>query len=293
MNKKNKLICISLLCSLLFISTINVTTAAPPSWVGISTGDTFTWRITVNVDTALDLADDLGFSEMIPSEITTELGDQEDVLIRVRVLGVTDQMTYHGINYVNASCSLTLILPDTTTVEDVTEFGNIIVEFDSTNYMQELIDVLGSEEEGMEGIAAGLFLPTDINWASFIAEVNAVIAMMPEEFSELIITALANGGSITIPSGFIDEMLAEEGLMGIEMQNMNLAEIEFSITYNDNGVLNTAEVLYGSDVLFTVALESGGDGDEIPSYEISIVLITTAVATISVIYYIKRKRNVF
>ncbi len=293
MNKKNKLICISLLCSLLFISTISVSTAAPPSWVGVSTGDTFTWRITVNVDTALDVVDDLGLSEMIPSEITTELGDQEDVLIRVRVLDVTDQMTYHGVNYVNASCSLTLILPDTTTVEDITEFGNIIVEFDSTNYTQKLFDVLGSEEEGMEGIAAGLFMPTDINWATFITEVNLLAAMIPGFPSGITITALANGASATIPSGVIGEMLGEEGLMGLPMQNVNLAEIEFSITYNDNGVLNTAEVTYGTDVLFELVLESSGDGGgEIPSYEISIVLIATFGVTIGTIYYIKRKKHI-
>ncbi|KKM23189.1 hypothetical protein LCGC14_1617730 [marine sediment metagenome] len=292
MNKKNKLICVSVLCSLFLISAINVSNAAPPSWVGVSTGDTFTWRITVNVNTALNLVEDLGISGEIPPGITTGLGNQEEVKLKVRILAVTDQMTHIGVNYVNVSCMLSIILPETTTVEDVAEFGHIIVEYDPTNYTQELFEVLGTNEEGMQSIA-GLFMPTDINWASFVTELNILTGMIPDFPSGIIITALANGASVTIPSGLIEQMLEEEGLFGVEMQNMTLDDLEFSITYNDNGVLDTAEVIYGTDVLFELVLESvNGDGDEIPSYEISIVLITTIASTIGIIYYIKRKKHI-
>ncbi len=299
MNKKNKIICVSLLCSLFFISAINVSNAAPPSWVGVNTGDTFTWGITVNVDTALTLAEDLGFSEMIPTGFTEGLGTQETVKIKVRILDVTDQMTYSNINYVNVSCLLTLTIPiPITDTDEEIEFSHIIVEYDALNYTQELFEVLGSNEEGMTSIA-GLFLPTDVNWAEFIAEVNAIQAMMPSMFSDIIITALTNGGSVSIPSEFLEQMFEEEGLFDMEVETQNLDDFEISITYNDNGVLDTAEVMYGTDVLFAVTLESGNgdedgdeDGDEIPSYEISIVLITTIASTIGIIYYIKRKKHI-
>ena len=71
MNKKNKLLCIFFLSSLLFISTINVGRAAPPSWVGVNAGESYTWSINVNVNTALAIVEDLNSTGTLPNVFGT------------------------------------------------------------------------------------------------------------------------------------------------------------------------------------------------------------------------------
>ncbi|KKM79973.1 hypothetical protein LCGC14_1344570 [marine sediment metagenome] len=268
MNKKSKLISIFFIGSLLFISSINVGKAAPPSWVGVNVGDSFTWTITAYRDSAITLLTDLGLAAEIPSNITDEVAAQEEVQISVEILSITDLMTSNGMEYVNVSCSLSLVMPGTTTIEDILEFGNLIVKYVPTNYTGQFMN-LGEIEMGYS--IGALFIPTDINWAELITEVNAMMNMITVVPSGLSVEALTNGVRVTYA----------------EVPPMD--EIIGTITYNSNGVLNTVEIRYGGDLLLKVAL-SGGEG-EIPSYEVSIVLITTLGTSIGIIYYIKKKKR--
>ena len=59
MKKKSKLIGISLLIGLLLLSSVNISNAAPPSWVGVSAGDRYEWTVTINGDTMIELYEDL------------------------------------------------------------------------------------------------------------------------------------------------------------------------------------------------------------------------------------------
>ncbi len=276
MNKKSKLISIFFLTSLLFISSINVGKAAPPSWVGVDVGDSFTWSITVNRDTAITLATDLNFSSYIPIDVTDLFGIEQEVQIKARILSITDLMTINGTEYVNVTGSVSLILPGTTSIADIAEFGNLIIKYAPNNYTQQLFNIIGGVVTG--GTFGALFVPTDINWAQLIAEVNSILSSVPSIPSGLTFTALANGVEATLTSQTINIT---------SIGNVTLATIGVSITYNTDGVLDTAEISYGGDALLTVALTAGADG-EIPSYEVSIVLITTLVASIGIIFYIKK-----
>ena len=279
MNKKSKLISIFFLTSLLFISSINFGKAAPPSWVGVNVGNSFTWSINVNRDTAITLATDLNLSSFIPPDVTDLFDFEQEVRIKVRILSITDLMTINGTEYVNVSCSLSLILPGTTTVEDIAEFGNLIIKYVPSNYTGQLFNIIGG---GLTGSTFGaLFVPTDINWAQLIAEVNSILSSIPSFPSGLTFTALANGVEATLIGQTLDIP---------DIGNVTLATIEMSITYNTDGVLDIAEITYGGDVLLTVALTADSDV-EIPSYEVSIVLITTLVASIGIIFYIKKKKR--
>ncbi len=271
MNKKSKLICIFFIGSLLFISSINVGKAAPPSWVGVNAGDSFTWKITGYRDSILTLATDLGFSSEIPSNITTLVGAQEEVQIEVTVLSITDLMTSNGMDYVNVSCSLSLVIPGTTTIEDAMEFGNLIVKYVPTNYTGQLMNLGELELDSMETIIGALFIPTDINWVEFIAEVNVLMNMISGVPSGITLEGLTNGVRVTY---------AEDPPMD---------EVEATITYNSDGVLSNVEIKYGGALLLTIALV-GGDA-EIPSYEVSIILTTTLISSIGIIYYVKKKNR--
>ena len=284
MKKKSKLISIFFITSLLFISSINVGKAAPPSWVGVSVGNNFTWSITVNVNTALTIVDDLNTTGFIPNifeglDPTDLFGTQQEVQIKAKVLSITDLMTVNDTQYVNVSCSLSLVLPGTTSVEDIAEFGNLIVKYVPNNYTLQFgfLQYLGGEI----GAIGGLFIPTDINWTEVVAEVNAMSSYLPGNFSGLAFTALADGVQGTLSSQTIDVPT---------IGNVTLAAIVVLVTYTDNGVLNTAEITYGGADLLTIDLTSG-TGGEVPSYEVSIVLITTLVASIGIIYFIKKKKR--
>ena len=280
MNKKSKLISIFFLASLLFISSINVGKAAPPSWVGVDVGDSFTWSISVNRDTAITLATDLGFGDNITDLSITDLFDaQQEVQIKVSILSITDLMTINGTEYVNVTGSVSLILPGTTSIADIAEFGNLIIKYAPNNYTQQLFNIIGGVVTG--GTFGALFVPTDINWAQLIAEVNSILSSIPSIPSGLTFTALANG---------VEATLTGQTINITSIGNVTLATIGVSITYNTDGVLDTAEISYGGDALLTVALTAGADG-EIPSYEVSIVLITTFAASIGIIYYIKKKKR--
>ena len=296
MNKKSKLISIFFLASLLFISTINGGKAAPPSWVGVNAGDSFTWTITVYRDTAITLATDLGFASEMPPEITGIFGTEEEVKIKVDVLSITDIMTIDSTEYVNVTCSASLTLPGSVsllltniTTEDL-EFGNLIIKYVASNYTGAIFNVLGGLTGGPAGglpttsgsTFGALFIPTNLNWATLIAEINAISDMIPGFPPGLTFTALANGTRATLTG----QTLALPGI-----GDVTLSTIQVTIIYNNDGVLSTAEIKYGGDVLLLLALTPGGTDEEIPSYEVSIILITTLVASIGIIYYIKKKKR--
>ena len=280
MNKKSKLISLFFLSSLIFTSFLSVGKAVPPSWVGVNTGDSFTWSITVQRDTAITIATDLGFGANITAFSITDLfGAEEEVRLKVNVLSISSVVTVNDTQYVNVSCSLSLILPGTTTIEDLTEFGNLIVKYVPNNYTLQFgfLQYLGEEI----GAIGGLFIPTDINWTEVVAEIGVMSGFIPGFPPGLTFTALTDG---------VEGTLSAQTLDIPEIGNVALAAIIVSVTYTDNGVLNTAEITYGGDVLLTIALTSGTDG-EIPSYEVSIVLITTLIASIGIIFFIKKKKR--
>jgi len=279
MKKKSKLISLFFLSSLMFTSILSVGRAVPPSWVGVNTGDSFTWSITVQRDTAITIATDLGLGANITAFSITDLfGAEEEVRLKVNVLSISSVVTVNDTQYVNVSCSLSIILPGTTTLEDITEFGNLIVKYVPNNYTLQFGFLEGMVDIGAIG---GLFIPTDINWTEVVAEVNAMSSYLPGNFSGLAFTALADGVQGTLSSQTIDVPT---------IGNVTLAAIVVLVTYTDNGVLNTAEITYGGADLLTIDLTSG-TGGEVPSYEVSIVLITTLVASIGIIYFIKKKKR--
>ena len=283
MNKKNKLLCIFFLSSLLFISTINVGRAAPPSWVGVNAGESYTWSINVNVNTALAIVEDLNSTGTLPNVFGTVdpadlFGIQQEVQIKAEILSITDLLVQNDVEYVNVSCSVSLVLPGTTSVEDIAVFGNVIFKYVPNNYTGALFNLGG---DGAGSSFGGLFIPTDINWAEVVAEVNAISSYIPFLPSGLTLTAQATGVRGTLTSLTVDIPT---------IGNVTLAAIQVTVLYNDNGVLSSADVRYGDDVLLSITLTTGED-QEIPSYEVFIVLLTTSAASIGIIYYIKKKKR--
>ncbi|MFX0141837.1 MAG: hypothetical protein ACFFDN_49830 [Candidatus Hodarchaeota archaeon] len=129
MKIKRKLFGISLLTSLLLLTSVNISHAVPPTWVGVSDGDSFEWTITVHNAPLLTLMEDLNLTYGMPPEYSDLFVGVSSMNYRIDILSVSDELDYIGIKYVNVSCSVSLVLPGTTTIPNIGQFSNIIVKF--------------------------------------------------------------------------------------------------------------------------------------------------------------------
>ena len=276
MKRKSKLVYISALSCLLLLSSINISNAQPPTWVGVSAGDSFTWKITVYAEPFLNLFEDLNLTGDLPPDYTDYFVGSESINLKVNVKSVSDELDYGGIKYANISCTLSLVFPGTTTIEDILQFSHIIVKFQDnyTGAFQDL--VMGG---GVFFEMAGIFLPTNMNWTKLVDEINLLKSMVPEIPATITVTALANGINVNYPGGYLD-------FMGIF--NGTLDEVDVTVKYNANGVLSSVVVKYGGATLATV----GSPEAEIFGYELSIMIVITTGAVIGLIYYVRRKKRI-
>ncbi|MFX1302032.1 MAG: hypothetical protein ACFE9X_01615 [Promethearchaeota archaeon] len=280
MKNKIKLIGISIVGCLLFLSSINVSNALPPDWVGVSAGDSFTWKITVNAEPLLDLYEDLNITGEMPPDYSTYFVGSASINVKVNVKSVSDEMDFMGTKYVNVLCSLSLVFPGTTTIEDIAEFNHIIVKFQD-NYTGGIMD-LASGVFFPNGTIGGLFMPMNMNWTILEDEINTLKSMVPEIPGNISITALENGMNVNYPGGYFEFNVSNY------IFNGTFGEVDATVRYNANGVLSDALIKYGGATIITVGFAE----EEIFGYELSIILIITTSAVIGLIYYTKRKKRI-
>jgi len=253
-----------------------VSNAQPPTWVGVSAGDSFTWKITVNAEPLLNLFEDINLTGELPPDYTDYFVGSESINLKVNVKSVSDELDYMGTKYANISCTLSLVFPGTTTFEDILEFGHIIVKFQD-NYTGAIMDLISGS--GLFFEMGGIFLPTNMNWTKLVDEINLLKSMVPEIPANITVTALANGINVNYPGGYLE-------FMGFF--NGTLDEVDVTVKYNANGVLSSVVVKYGGATLATVGFPEA----EIFGYELSIMIVITTGAVIGLIYYIRRKKRI-
>lgn len=275
MKNINKIIGISLICCLLLMLPVKPSKAAPPSWVGVNDGHKFTWTVTIHYNPFLQIMEDLGLTEDMPPDITDYLPETATINLGVTILSVSDSQSYLSMEYVNVSCSMSITFPGTTSLPNIAQFNNIIINF-KENYTGAFMDLYGSVS--FYSMMAGLFLPTNINWTQLVDEVNTLKTMVPEIPDNLTISALDNGVSVSYPGGFID--------FGVYNGTLDVLGVE--VNYNTNGVLQSAEATYGGEVLVTVGFAAD---QEIFGYELSILLIISTGAIVGIIIYIRKRKE--
>ncbi|UCD02184.1 MAG: hypothetical protein JSV23_03980 [Promethearchaeota archaeon] len=245
----------------------------------MSTGDSFEWAITVHMATLLNLMEDLNLTYGMPPEYTDLFVGVSSMNYRIDILSVSDEMDYIGIKYVNVSCSVSLVLPGTTTIPNIGQFSNIIVKFQD-NYTGAVGDLISGG--GLMYAMGGLFLPTNMNWTKLVDEFNTIKSFFPEIPTDLNVTALENGINANYPGGAFEFNYSYYYFAG------TLSEVDVTVTYTENGVLSSVIVLYGGATLLTVGF---AQPEEIFGYELSILIIITTGAVIGLVFYIKKKKR--
>jgi len=268
--KKNKLITISILASLLLVPfMIPAVKAAPASYVGVAEEEVYEWYFDLNFaawTTSGFFAD--GMSETIGNLFYTPQTE--------RLFEVYDSWAAWSLDS-SWSATIGTIAPENTSVilsdwsiptnithtqmwvEDFywhiygpAEFGpwwtSYYVVNDSASFAEQ--SIYGGLAFSPMMIRSAAFAPNNMNWATFAGWANWGMANYFGAGNLLAanttVTALADGYSMYVP------------VAGYEN---NTKTITINTTYNSAGVLNKSSFEYGADILYTYELvASSSDG---------------------------------
>jgi hypothetical protein len=269
--KKVKLLCLTILGLLFLIPFVNYSTAAPEDYLGVVEGDSYSWKLYMNANALVELVEDNGG--------TLDLAELEDILFLGEIGSLTfiakvidilpeDTMMLNGtlVTYVPVNTTLSASVPGLGTEE----IGTMIVPVFSNETAYYLHMMYYYFEMG----PAFMFVAYNLNWTKIVEDINELYGISPI-FTNVTVTEESNGIKLVVPEGEF---------------NATQEEMEFKLTYTDNGVLSYAGLKYGG--VTVVALTLGGDGGEIPGYTLPIIVGTFAVVGIGLVYFIKKKHRI-
>lgn len=249
--------------SLFFIS-IPVSVALAPSWVGVEAGDKYSWKIKLVYDTYAELEGDM-------TGVPVSGGPYPDVSMgfSLEVLGVSDELyeSVNGFYYANVSTVMTI------SNEVSPPIGYIVPRNDTANYFGTLITFLNQSGGMYYGF---LIVANDLNWETIASELSADFPDIPE-FPDITFTITARTSGLNFY------------FSGGTFENITLQEMDGYVEYNNDGVLDSGAFKYGGSTLASIG--SGGEEEQIPGYDLPIILGASLVAIGGLIYYIKRKKR--
>jgi hypothetical protein len=250
-----------------FLTSVKVSVAQAPTWIGVEAGDKYKWKITVYPNTFMELEEDLTGVPPGASYPAMSLG------FSLEVLGVSNEL-YEPINdfyYANVSSIMTISLPGVGD-EVSPPLGQVVPRNDTSNYFGTIATYLNQSM----GAYWGFFIvATDLNWETVASELSADFPDSPD-FPDVTftITARETGLDLYFSGGTFD--------------NITLQEMDGYVEYNNDGVLVSGAFKYGGSTLASIGPE---EEDAIPGYELPIIFGVSVVTTIGLIYYIKRKKR--
>ena len=290
--KKTKIVGISLLGTLLFFSFVNVS-HAHPDYVGVKTGDTYTWGVTyenlqgVNHTYGGRYGEDwwkivYGIIDGLLTVLTGyNISEWVGAAYRVKVTNMTDEMpTWGGTpgvgiytnKYVKTKTTNWLLVHSDSWPSPP---GTWL--FDPANLNQSTWDWYFSFLRPY--LIPTEFVPLGISFTSLTNYMtNNLQSLYPFFPANTTVNTFGSGLEIIIPSSYLENIA--------QTPAGSLENVELSMQYPDNGVCGPLRYRYGN-TLFEFGLVSEGGG--IPGYTLSIILGTGAVGIISLIYIIRKK----
>ncbi len=294
MKKKNTIFFL-FLGFLLFIPTVNVSTAQG-TYVGLEEGDEFLYKLglyktnwgsffTDNLEAILNNLWPLGSSSLLnvfvewqvwqhdppqshwPFEITA-IGSE----ITTPLLSPFDNTTIRSTP-VNAATGW--FLPHQPDLNSYYS-GTWYIVNDSSSFLRQTFNLsLAFSPYGIMGVPMA---PKNINWTYFISEFLAEMDFKGEFYNNTTATAKSNGYSLNVPA------------WGYEN---NSAAIDIRVSYNSNGMLTNYEFLYGGKLLVGYWI---GSGDIIPLEDMltiiwGAVIITGIVASVFIMRWVIKHNN--
>ena len=287
MKRKEKL-AIVLFSTLILLSLINTSRAAPPSYIGVATGDQYVWVPTVNManvnTTGIALfgqenwtiAYDM-LSELYKNQTGMALGSFVGTGIKVDVKNVTDEITVApGI----FASQLTIDIYTSAGLDNWTMVvNNTMVPIYDPNSLNETTIMAG-----FSGIP--LIMAKGFNYSMFANFMSDEIAADPFMNGNVTVQVQGVGLKITLKATYLSLMFNSSGA---PFDVGSLGDAVFNVRWNSNGVFEYGSLEYGGLTIVSIQLVSSDDS--IPGFEIATIM-GVSIVTILAIIYIKRKKNI-
>lgn len=279
---------------LLFLPLIRVSVAAPPCWVGVYEDDVYIWSYNNhtaarwgqwNTD-AMGVTGLVALGKVISWFETMDDYGQTPGTMNHTILSLEDlgpDLEY-GTNYPSVELAHELVytltgqysydwldkLTGTTNVYN----GLVLENSDEFALWHDNLTSFFSPENILE---TSLWASTQINWNTVVTTATPGLTAV-----DATAVALTNGFRITVAA--------------LAWTNNTLA-VELEVTYAD-GLLDSWELTYGTDVVFDIALEQGSTqfvecpppaAPGIPGYELPIIIGVASIISLILIKKIKKK----
>ena len=287
MKRKEKL-AIALFSALILLSLVNTSTAAPPSFIGVATGDEYTWVPTVNManvnTTGIALFGEENWtiaynmlSELYKNETGMDLGSFVGAGIKVAVKNVSDVITVApGI----FASELTIDISVSAGLDNWTMVvNNTVVPIYDPNSLNETTIMAG-----FGGIP--LIMAKGFNYSMFTNFISSEIAADPYLNGNLTVQTQGIGFKITLKANYLSLMFNSSGA---PFDVGTLGDAIFNVRWNSNGVFEYGSLEYGGLTIASIQLVASDDS--IPGFEIATIL-GVSIVTVLAIIYIKRKKNI-
>ncbi|MHA2010559.1 MAG: Loki-CTERM sorting domain-containing protein [Candidatus Hodarchaeales archaeon] len=286
---------------LAFLPFIRTSVAAPPCWVGINVGDTYTWTYTTDT-TARDGAWD---TDGVALLIFANMGAW---------MGWVDNGEMGGLSPGNMSHEITVVNDLAADVEYATGYQSVLytgaVSYESEFWTGDWADkdtglnvwngiIIEDETEYVdfhEGLAAyfgpygltyhtiGLFVPTNFDWAEIVTAANTELG--------------AVNATVTVETDATEEVGFKISVAALAWGTNTLA-VELSVTFDEAGLLDVWDLTYGVDSILKIEQIAGRTGytacptggGVIPGYELPIIIgvVTASIISLILIKKIKNK----
>ena len=293
--KKKELFAISLLSILVFVSFANVAVAAPPSYIGVKTGDKFIWTANLNLvnlnTTAIALIGEDNWTyyynyllEYFENSTGMEFDFFTGAGMKAVLKNVTDEMShpylpefigsgiYFDLYFAYAANNWTLVAE----AANMTYPMVFLADPSTLNESNILYGVYGPP----------LFMPIGFNYSMYVDVNQAMIESSPYTNGNITIQLYGKGYKVTYKAVYLEYLF---DTMGAPFEIGTLSDGVMTFTWNSIGVLNYVSLAYGGLTLATAQLVTADDG-LIPGYELVTILGVSLTTFIALVYTIRKKK---
>lgn len=266
--KKSRLILTSLLGLFFLIPFIDLSTAVPPNYIGVQVGEEYTWTIRVNYAGYAQYITDLG--ETVPPELTM-FETMPEIQTKGIITEVSDEIPGFSYNYALINMSAHMNVPGVGWMQ--MGYLNVLVLPDtSLNYFNDTLTAMMTEMLPFGSVMPFIIVPYNLNWTLAVDGLNAALEPFLGSATGITIEEYGRGFRVSVPA---------QNIGGYDMQKM-----DFMAQWNSKGVFAQGEMLYEGVSVMSANIPQ----DEIPGFDITILLGMLGAATLGVIYYIKKKK---
>jgi len=286
--KRKEKVAIALFSTLILLSFVNTSTAAPGSYVGVATGDEYVWVPSVNManvnTTGIALFGlenwTIAYSmllELYENSTGMDFGSFAGAGVKLVVKSVSDEVEVGPGIFGTAL-----------TVDILTSAGNNNWTMQANNTMMGIYDPNSLNETTAMAAPSGipLIMAKGFNYSTITNALNTMIAADPSLNGNITVQAQEVGFKFTLLSNFLE---AAFNSTGAPFDVGTLGDVVFNLKWNSIGVFEEGSLVYGGLTIASILLVPSDD--LIPGFEIA-TIIGVSIVTILSIIYIKQKKNI-